>query len=90
MAKSKDGKYYVSMTDKFMSGWGRAEGKKNKLVFVADSLDEAEVVARNARGRSDQSYINIHSKKPRYSDRHYLTQTKTKADYPAWYIPNKW
>ena len=25
--------YYVTMTDKFMSGWGKARGKINKLVF---------------------------------------------------------
>ena len=26
--------YYVTMTDRFMTGWGEAKDKINKLVFV--------------------------------------------------------
>jgi hypothetical protein len=37
-------KYWVSMTDKFMSGWGMAENKINKLVIECDSYDIAECV----------------------------------------------
>ena len=29
----KTNKYYVTMTDSFMSGWGYAKNKINKLVF---------------------------------------------------------
>jgi hypothetical protein len=31
----KEGKrmYYVTMTDKFMSGWGKADGKINKKEY---------------------------------------------------------
>ena len=31
-----DRKYYVTMTDKFMSGWGEAAGKVNKLVIECE------------------------------------------------------
>ena len=44
-------KYYVTMNDTFMSGWGYAEGKINKLIFECDSYKEAEIVAENARYR---------------------------------------
>lgn len=77
--------FYVTMTDTFMSGWGMAEGKKNKLVFICESLDEANIVAENARNRTDQSYINICTKKPYYNSKYYYTQYKTKDEYPKWY-----
>lgn len=38
---------YVTMTDNFMSGWGDAEGKINKLSIECDDCDEAEIVAEN-------------------------------------------
>lgn len=36
--------YYVSMTDKFMSGWGMAEGKLNKLVISCNTAEEANMI----------------------------------------------
>jgi len=77
--------YYVTMTDKFMSGWGCARGKINKLVFECETLEEAEIVADNARNRTDQKYINICSRKPYYPSSRYYVQVKTKKDYPSWY-----
>ena len=47
--------YYVKTVDTFMSGWGKAEDKVNILVFLCDSMDEAEIVAENAGNRSDQT-----------------------------------
>lgn len=81
-------KYYVTMTDKFMSGWGCASGKINKLVFECDSYKEAEIVAENAGYRGDMKYININYTKPRYSGSRYLVQEKNKEEYPSWYIRN--
>ena len=34
MAYSKIRKYYVTMTDKAMSGWGMAKNKTNKYVVI--------------------------------------------------------
>ena len=73
------------MTDKFMSGWGRAEGKINKLVFVCDNLEEAKRVRDYARTRREMRYINIAYNKPRYNTNRYLVQFKTREDYPCWY-----
>ena len=59
-------KLYVTMTDKFMSGWGMAKDKTNKLIVVCDSWKDAETIERNAKKRSEMKYINICMKKPRY------------------------
>jgi hypothetical protein len=82
---AEERRYYVSMTDKFMSGWGEARDKINKLVFICDSYSEAIIVRDNARNRTDQIYINICINKPYYNKRDYLTQYKTKGDYNSWY-----
>ena len=78
-------KYYVTMTDKFLSGWGRAKDKINKVVIECDSLQEAETVAENARNRSDMIRVNIATKKPYYNKDKYLISFRTKSDWPAWF-----
>ena len=69
MAKSK--KYYVTMTDKFMSGWGNARGKINKFIVICDTLDQAYTVSKNASYRPEMKYINVLSKKPNYDPKRY-------------------
>jgi hypothetical protein len=59
-------KFWVTMTDKFMSGWGKAEGKTNKLVIACDNYEQAAAIERNAHKRNEMSRINICSKKPYY------------------------
>lgn len=76
---------YVTMTDKFMSGWGMAQGKINKLIFECESYEEAEIVRDNAKNQGSMKYINICSKKPSYNGNGYLVQTKNKQDYSSWY-----
>lgn len=43
--------YYVSATDKHMSGWGRAQNRINRLVFVCDTLAQAERVLDKCKER---------------------------------------
>ena len=45
--------FYVTMTDKFMSGWGMAQGKINKLVLECETYEDAETVYNNACNRSE-------------------------------------
>lgn len=59
-------KIYVTMTDKFMSGWGMAANKTNKFIIVCDNWEQAEIIERNAKKRSEMKYINICINKPRY------------------------
>jgi len=60
--------YYVTMTDKFMSGWGMAEGKTNKFIVVCETYMDAEIIQKNAEKRDEMKYINITDKKPRYGN----------------------
>lgn len=70
-----------------MSGWGQAEGKINKLIFVCDGMHQAMTVKENAENRGDQKHINIRTRAPYYDRRRYLVQVKTIEDYPEWYKP---
>jgi len=86
--------YYVTMTDKFMSGWGMSKNLINKLIFKCDTYEEALRVEKYAQGRNDQKHINICSNKPKYyrstmgkdyEINNYYVQIKDKNDYPDWY-----
>jgi len=78
--------YYVTMTDKFMSGWGMAKNKTNKLIIECDTMEEAEIVEENAKYRSDMKYVNIVITKPYYNKVQYHTSFKTKKEYKAWFV----
>jgi hypothetical protein len=73
-------KYYVSMTDKFMSNWGMSEGKTNKYIVECETFEQAETIERNANKRSDMKYINISSNKPYYNKRDYLISLVSYSD----------
>ena len=77
--------YYVSMTDEFMSGWGHANGKTNKLVLGCNNWKEALLVKRNAQDRPEMKHINICGNKPYYDKRYYYTTYHGKPDYKQWY-----
>ena len=51
--------YYVISKDKFMSGWGRAEGKENWCICECDSMKDAERVKAYAESRGDQEKVYI-------------------------------
>ena len=82
---AEEKKYYVTMTDTAMSGWGCAKNRINKLIFVCDTYEEAVIVENNAHERSDMTYINICTKKPYYNPKRYLTQIKTIGISKNWY-----
>jgi hypothetical protein len=77
--------YYVTMTDTFFSGWGQAKGRIAKYIAPASSLEEAEVVAYNAKARGDQKNVNIVSKKPSYNAKRYRVGWMDKANNSSWY-----
>jgi len=64
--------YYVTMTDKFMSGWGMAKNKTNKYVIECETLQEALTIERNAEKRSEMKYINRTRKMPYYTPSKYV------------------
>ena len=70
-------KIYVSMTDKFMSGWGCAVGKINKFIIECDSWSEASLIERNAKKRQEMRYVNIRFTRPYYNKKNYLVSTRS-------------
>ena len=69
-------KYYVTMTDKFMSGWGEARNKINKFIIECDSFQQAETIEKSAKKRDEMRYVNICSNKPYYNKSRYLESHK--------------
>ncbi len=58
--------YFVSMTDKFMSGWGGAEGRKAKYVVECDTKAQAGHIVLAAHKREEMTYIHAHTKDPKF------------------------
>ena len=74
-------RYFVTMTDRFMSGWGQAKGKINKYVVECDTYEQAERIERNARKRDEMKYVNIvDGRMPSYDKRRYLVSKKHYKD----------
>lgn len=89
MTKAYDRKAYayVTMTDKFMSSWGMAQGRINKLVISCNSLEEAYIVADNAESRKEMCNVNIRVTYPYYSgDRYFVSRHgRAEGDYDTWF-----
>ena len=79
---------YVTMTDKFCSGWGPARGLKNKLVFICSNHEQAEIVLNNALSRTDMIHVNIRTTTPYYNSDRFHVEWKTIEEYPNWYKEN--
>lgn len=77
--------YYVTMTDKFFSGWGKAEGKTNKLIIACETYEQAEQIEQTAKTRSEMKYVNIRSTKPYYNSRKYYPSWKTYEQMKGWH-----
>lgn len=75
-------KFYVTMTDRFLSGWGQAEGKISKYIIICDTFAEAQKAAQRAEERSEMKYINICFKKPYYNSSRYHTSYVTLDEAP--------
>lgn len=83
--------WYVTMTDKFMSGWGQASGTVNKLVISCNTYNEAVIVTANAERRGEMRYVNICSKKPYYPGAFMSRHGRVEGDYASWFVPQlKW
>ena len=70
------GKWYVSMTDKIFSSWGKAENKVSKFVVVCDTIEQALEVHKNAALSPEMRYVKLGSTKPRFSKAKYHTVFK--------------
>ena len=67
-------RYFVTMTDTMLSGWGQAENKTAKRVILCQSWREAQIIVsglNNCKNRNGMRYINIAYKFPKYSEKRY-------------------
>lgn len=63
-------KYYVTMTDKVLSGWGAAQGKTSKFVVICDTPEQAYIIEKNARLRPEMKHVNFRVTKPYFKNAH--------------------
>lgn len=80
--------FWVTMTDKFMSGWGMAANKTNKLVIACYTYEQAKTIERNALKRSEMKYVNICSRKPSYNSLNILTSIKDFSEMGGPWLDN--
>ena len=73
-------KLFVTMTDKFMSGWGLASGKTNKYVVECDNGEQAETIVRNAMRRPEMKHVSIRTSRPNYDAKTVLASFVTFND----------
>lgn len=78
--------YYVTMTDRFLSGWGKAENKTAKFVYECENFEEVEIVMENAKARGDQKCINWYYRIPYYDHDRYYVQYENKETNKNWYV----
>lgn len=76
--------YYVTATDKFLSGWGMATGKVHKLIVVCKSMEQARRVEKNMKKDRTLSRVNIALDKPYYAKGKYTTKTIKAENAPLW------
>lgn len=79
--------YYVTMIDKFMSGWGCAKGKINRLVIECRDLEDAKIVEENAKNRKEMRRVNIvyRDRPPCYPKATNFVSFKPLGEYPTWH-----
>lgn len=80
--------YYVTMTDRFMSGWGLAQGKTNKYVVECETYDQAQLIEKNAKKRDEMKYINICTRRPIYPSRAFHVTWKKFEDLKGMWKEN--
>lgn len=60
--------YYVTCTDKVLSGWGLAENKTSKIVCLCENYEDAEKVQQLWKSFDGRIYVNICDNKPYYNN----------------------
>lgn len=83
-------KYYVTMNDKTLSGWGGAVGRISKFIIECDTLEQAEEVEAVARrDHWNMKHIHIHDKLPYYPASKYHISMKNYYHCTAFHYNHK-
>lgn len=73
--------YFVTATDKFLSGWGKAEGKTAKRVIICDSYKQAKRMSDAFINSKEWKYINICCRIPKYNSQKYVVSYSHYDDF---------
>lgn len=76
---------FVTATDSFLSGWGKASGKTAKQVIICEDWTQAEKAANNMQGNGFK-YINICRRFPSYSSARYTVSVRHISDCPLFLL----
>lgn len=75
--------YFVTMTDRFLSGWGCAENKTAKRIVLCKTYREAQIIVdgiKNCKNQNGMRYVKICSKFPRYNSGRYTVSIDVFSD----------
>lgn len=79
--------YYITCTDRFMSGWGPSKSKSNRCIFPCESAAEAWYVELYAQNRSEMKNIRICVVKPTLRNQVNTYSLFRREEARAWYPP---
>lgn len=68
--------YFVVMKDAFMSGWGPATGKTNIYCVECPTMENAQLILKNAKTRDEMKNPRIVEKMPHYPSATHLVSRK--------------
>lgn len=60
---------YVRMIDRFMSGWGGAQGKRNVYAVECATREQADRIEAVALRRPEMKYVTITMRRPKSDSR---------------------
>jgi hypothetical protein len=76
-----DAPYYVCANDRFLSGWGPAQGKTNTVIFPCSTMIEVHRMMSILEARNDMRYVRVCYTKPRLKARGYFYQVLDGKDW---------
>jgi hypothetical protein len=77
--------YVVWMTDTFLSGWGKAEGKRNVYAIWCDTREQVVQIEKAALARDEMQRIHVGFKLPYWKESEVLvTEKKFHELGPTW------
>lgn len=76
--------FFVTCSDRFLSGWGGATGKTHKHVIICPDYQTAQKIAYNLRKDKGMKYINICCRVPRYSSARFTVSVRPASACPLW------
>lgn len=72
---------YVWATDKFLSGWGNAQGKTHKQIIVCKGWNQADKILKGLENDPSFKFVNWGYSKPYFTPSKYTETTRPATDF---------